>query len=214
MTQKKLYSPSQPELSADVHIYKLNDLLIGRYGTEWLEWLPETLWQTIYDEFALNPPRLLRDKILALKAAHTTNLPWVEWDVFENTGEAFNDEIPNFTIMEPLSPGECLTTVTALNRIRKDKYAPEVLIYIANCFFNDGYVYCGIPKVQPHLNELYRSYGHFDEATVNKIKRTFELIWPQRETIEEINDQDLVECQLRKLIQTYTYVTEWRSRGF
>jgi hypothetical protein len=128
-------------------------------GPAALAWKPETLFTALDQKYSAwtgeragqalekfhatglldtNVPPLVRNKILALRVILTSDTVHREWNVFEKVGGAFNDRIPNFGVLEPLSPPECASTVAMLDVIRPDEFANEVKAYIAACCHTDG----------------------------------------------------------------------------
>lgn len=206
--QKKSSRPLPTALSSDAHVLLIHNFLLRSYGAEWLEWLPETLWATLAHDFEFEPSRLWKDKAQALRITLATNRPWVEFEAFENTGTAFNGEVPNMTLLEPLSPGEAIVTRRILDTLRNDKYALEVLSYVAACFFHDGLVTCLMPDVQPLLDKLYEEQGYYDPRLRDDVQRIFPLVWSKKDELTTIREHDPVDCQVRKLFQAHKYAEE------
>src|SRR5690606_15858251 len=87
------------------HPLQILDVLTARYGTEWTEWEPETLWWALRRDFG-PVGELARNKIGALRVAVTTDLPWLDWDVFEDSGLTWNDTIPIIGAFQPMTPAQ------------------------------------------------------------------------------------------------------------
>ena len=83
-------------------------------------------------------PLLVRNKIYAIRTAATSDAPYEEWNIFEKVGGAFNGRVSNFSVVEPMSAGECAVTVALLDVIRQDRFSNEVKTYIAACCHEDG----------------------------------------------------------------------------
>jgi hypothetical protein len=112
----------------------LGDTLSDRYNTSWLEWSPETIWQTIEQDFMTEIHPVVKEKIGAVQTLLNTDDFWREWHIFEKVCKAFNSVIPNFTMMEPCSPGEMALAVEEAAKLRKYPFSPEVIAYVrANC---------------------------------------------------------------------------------
>lgn len=199
--------------SPDTHVFALHNTLVRHYKADWVDWLPETLWrQLVLDNFVHSDdemPRVIKEKILALQVALSTNRPWVEFEVFENVSTAFDGDVPSPFVLEPRTAEEALFTMHCLKTIRPDeKFAPEVLIYVASCFANDGITHVGparcLDGVQQYLDKLI--YEHELSARVAKV---FANLWAQRDTLSVATladaEDDPLKVQLRKLYGVYTY---------
>jgi len=121
--------------------------IASKYGPSWVEIVqPETLWSMIESDFGLKgfgDVSLYRDEkdlILAVRLAAVSDAPWVDFHVFEKVGQAFNGNHVNFSTSQPLSPGECLYTVSVLRQIRgKETFGIDVAKYVAVSFKDRGY---------------------------------------------------------------------------
>src|SRR5690606_7925038 len=78
----------------------------------------------------------------ALRVAVTTDLPWLDWDVFEDSGLTWNDTIPIIGAFQPMTPAQTAFTVQILRAIRSDEpFDTEVKAYIAAILEEHGFVY-------------------------------------------------------------------------
>jgi hypothetical protein len=123
------------------HPLQLLDTLSMRYGTEWAEWESDTLWWALRKDFG-PVGEITRNKIMALRTAVTSDLPWLDWDVFEDSGLSWNDTIPVIGTFQPMSPRQMAFTVQILKAIRSDEaFENEVKAYISALLEEDGWVY-------------------------------------------------------------------------
>lgn len=131
------------------------EVLTGKYGTEWADWEPETVWWAIRKDFG-PVGTLMRDKIMALRIAATTDVPWNDWDTFENCGLAWNDITPVFNAIQLMTPMQCAFAVQVLRGIREDEeFGHEISAYIAAILDDHGFVYAPeewFPGVQAILD--------------------------------------------------------------
>jgi hypothetical protein len=112
-----------------------------RYKTDWATWEPETLWWSIRRDFG-PVGELTRNKIQALTVAVGTDVPWLDWDVFEKCGLAWNDAMPIFGAFQPMTPMQAAFAVEVLRGVRDDEpFAHEVNAYIAAILEEHGWVY-------------------------------------------------------------------------
>lgn len=120
---------------------KILEVLTSRYGTEWTDWEPDTLWWSLRRDFG-PVGEIARNKIGALRLAATTDVPWLDWDVFEDSGLSWNDVVPIIGTFQPMTPMQTAFAVTVLHGIRADEaFDPEVKAYIAAILEDAGWVY-------------------------------------------------------------------------
>ena len=132
---------SEPWLDEDVHPILLLRDLTRTYGKEWLSWEPETIWSEVKVDEGLKEeiPRVNKDKVMAVRVAVKTDLPWKELAVFENVALAFAGLVPRFDVMQPLEPYQVALGVDVLYRIHPGiEYDADVQGYIAALLVHDG----------------------------------------------------------------------------
>jgi hypothetical protein len=123
------------------HPLQIFDVLVMRYKEQWTDWEPETLWWALRRDFG-PIGELTRNKIQALALAATTDMPWLDWDVFENCGQAWNDNIPIFGAFQPMTPMQAAFAVQVLRGVRPDEeFGHEVQAYLAAILDEHGWVY-------------------------------------------------------------------------
>jgi hypothetical protein len=130
-------------LFMDKRAYPLQMLtvLTTRYGTAWADWESDTLWWALRRDFG-PVGEIARNKIMALRLAATTDTPWLDWDVFEDSGLAWNDIIPLIGTFQPMTPMQTAFAVHVLQGIRPDEpFDDEVTAYIAAIIEEEGFVY-------------------------------------------------------------------------
>lgn len=123
------------------HPLQIFDVLNMRYRQAWPEWEPDTLWWALRRDFG-SVGELSRNKILALDVAASTDTPWLDWDTFENCGQAWNDFLPIFGSFQPMTPMQCAFAVQVLRGVRgEEEFGHEVNAYIAAVLDDHGWVY-------------------------------------------------------------------------
>lgn len=159
LTRHEMAKEAAPTLSV-INLYsKLND----KYGEDWHDWEPETLWQTISLDQLFGISDELKNMIQALQVVCKTNFPFEEWNVFENIGHAFNGNMVDFSTVQPLELNEIAWTCRALESIRPGTlYEDEVDGYIAACMKNAGvvYIHSGISKDYETINKAINRIGN------------------------------------------------------
>lgn len=148
-------APSEPPLPSRLthgklftdkraHPLQIFDILNMRYEKEWVGWEPETLWWALRRDFG-PVGEVNRNKIMALRLAAVTDVPWLDWDAFENSSLAWNDIIPLFGSYQPVTPAQAAFGVQILRAIRSDEeFSWEVKAYIAAGLEDNGFVYAPI----------------------------------------------------------------------
>lgn len=126
-------------LKDDSHPVALGVACHKLFGEDWLSWEPRTIYEELRDRgFGnISQHRSNTQKLQAFRTARNTIMPWMEWEVFEKVGHAFNGYVPNFDLIEPLSIGEVMITVDCLRACQVVPFADEVKRYIAACGENE-----------------------------------------------------------------------------
>lgn len=145
--EKQSFAPISPKNvfgHHDAHPLLLDALLLDRYGPLWLDWEPETIWSEISDDFKQAVSVHNRNKIQAIKLCHLVDTPWTNWEVFVLVAQAFNNNVPNFRLLQRPTIAQILNTLFIMNKIRgKDEVSlsDEVVRFIVACFLDEGVVY-------------------------------------------------------------------------
>ncbi len=123
------------------HPIQILEVLTMRYKAEWPSWESDTLWWALRRDFG-PVGEVCRNKISALRLAVSTDVPWLDWDVFEDSGLSWNDIIPVIGSFQPMTPMQAAFAVNVLRSIRPDEeFAHEVRAYIAAILDEHGFVY-------------------------------------------------------------------------
>lgn len=132
------------------------------FGDEWLTWEQRAL----RDELRMHgfeSTELTSHKLAAYRCARTTIGPWADWEIFENVAQAFNGEITNFEIRQPLTVAECAVAVDCLRHCRIVTFTENVKKYIAACAASDEFLYLPDPLTfaMPYLcPQMYTCREH------------------------------------------------------
>ena len=153
----------------------IRDTLDTKYGADWLLFLPETIRISIEKDFSFKPSEVLLNKVFATQAV--LNNPYFEWDIFENIVNAFNDNVPDFTIMEPPSPMELVYGFQCLKGLQPEYKIPEdVESYCKTIMFQGGLMWLpwlGLeigdnPQLITSIKEVWKSVDKTtQDMTVN-----------------------------------------------
>jgi hypothetical protein len=189
----------------EAHPIAIAILLKTKYNDGWVEWLPETLWEAIRRDIGA-VSEINQNKIQALAVSLVTNAPWQDWPIFENCGRAFNNTIPVFGQVQPLSPAETAFTVHVLKTLNAYPFSEEVLGYIsAVCLYN-GIVYAPAKwfgKCQPLINKQNQN---------PEIRKEIQQAWKVAEKEDllsvEFNDSKPVDVHVAKLWAVQQYLKD------
>lgn len=181
---------------------KLGSILIDRYGEEWLSWDPETIWQTITQDFSTAIHPVNKEKINAAKTLLMTDDFWIEWQAFEKVVKAFNNFIPSFHMMEGASPAEMAWAVEQAKIIRVFPYSQEVIAYIRANADNLGWVW------------LPEELRFAQPNPITDLEKQVALAW--NEVSQNLNfkvEEDEVGIQLARLNAVRHYLRKMRGES-
>lgn len=193
----------------DAHPLKIVVLLKAKYNDNWVEWLPETLWEAIRRDIG-SVSDVSQNKIQALSVALATDFPWQDWTTFENCGRAFNDTIPVFGQIQPLSPAETAFTITVLKKLNKYDFSDEVLGYIGSVCLYNGIIYAP-PKWFAKAQGLIDQQGKNPELK-DKIKAAWKIAEKKDLLNVEFNIEKPVDVHVAKLWAIQEYLRDKASR--
>ena len=183
----------------DTHPIHLATLLKSLYDDDWVEWLPETLWETIRKD--LSPVSdVNKNKIQAIAVSLSTDAPWQDWNIFENCGKAFSGTIPHFGAITPLTPVEAVFTLEILRRFHPDfNLSGEVKGYIASCCLYYGLSF--LPKEWfGDIQEVLDKQNQNKEAN-----KEIAVAWKKLQGVDvdsiEFSDSKVVDVQMRHLLE-------------
>ena len=149
---------------------------------------------------------MIENKIQAIALCLSTDTPWLEWHIFENVGKAFNHQVPNFGLLQPLSLGECWVTMKIMDYIREEDWSNEVLIYVSAIAHANNFVY------MPEGSELAKCQNFLDGyGTDMDLKMKTSESWSKikdRNVLDAEFRDTPVQVQLSKLVVTQQYMKE------
>lgn len=129
------------EKTSGVPALSLYNTLNDYYSTTWHDWEPETLWQTLKLERAIEPTEQVKNLVQALQVLCKTNFAFEEFSVFENIAHAISMNPVHFDTTQPLEPKEIALAIKVITAIRpKEQFEDDVEGYIAACCLDDGLV--------------------------------------------------------------------------
>lgn len=138
-------------LDAETNPIHLANEMNAAYGREWLDWEPETLWETIRKDWKTYPNEESKNKLMAIKVVMANEYFWNEWEVFEKVCTALNSRVPVFQTMDDLSIGELALAVHLVSKLKRRPFGIEVKAYVASEAQEEGYVM--LPEVLSFAQE-------------------------------------------------------------
>jgi len=130
----------------DAHPVALMLVLMEKFGTEWLEWEPDTLKREILTTFrATSVSEHNWQKIQAIRVLTSTGGYWSEWHIFEKIIQALNNNVPRFDITQRCTISQLMAGVDIANTIRRETYGDEIQRYVTACALDEGVTYLPTP---------------------------------------------------------------------
>jgi hypothetical protein len=129
----------------DTHPIILDMALIRLFGTDWLEWEPETLREEIQRRYPHGISELNWNQIQAVKTLHVHDAPWQDYEAFVPVILALNNNIPIFTLLQRPTISNLMAGVDMMNDLREEEFTEEISRFCAACFLDEGVVYAPPP---------------------------------------------------------------------
>ncbi len=163
---------------------ELDRTLIDKYGIEWLEWVPETIWKMIREDWDTQISKINKDKVMAAQLLHVSDEFWRHWEVFHKVVLAFNNVTPLFDRVQDVSVAQIIHAIAQAHELRKEEFQDEILYYIANQAKQEGLIWLppSLEFAQKALDEL-----NPDQVATFKIEI--------RERWEALEDSDLTKIE-------------------
>ena len=188
------------------HPLLMLDLLELAFQGDWAEWTSETLYWAIRRNYG-PIGELNRNKIMALRIATTSDVPWLDWDVFEDCGLAWNDVIPMIGVFQPMSPAQMAFAVHCLRDVRDDQeFGHEVLTYIAALLDEDGWLYAPEEYFDRAYEVLERNQEHV--ALRSEVKHAWEKVRNVDPESIVFDPENPVDMHVLKLFAVQRYLDE------
>ena len=126
----------------DAHPVVMHTLLSTAYGEDWLAWEAETFEPRIAEDFTgvrLIPLNL--SKIQAVRTLLTVDAFWERWEVFLACCMSFNDEFPDFVVMQVPTVAQVLVACAVAGHVRlaaPPAWSEELMAYVKAIYAHDG----------------------------------------------------------------------------
>jgi hypothetical protein len=188
----------------DAHPIALDLLLLKRYGHTWLEWEPETLQVLIPEDFHTpSISDLNLAKLQACKTLHLVDTFWQQWEIFIACLMPFNNEFPDFSVMQVPTVAQVLVACDVAGRIRDDvAWSNEMKEYIKVVYAHDG-IFLQLPPAD------FVALSAPEEINQGELLRRWNEV---RSTNKAPIGDDAMDEQLRRLLTANTFLEESRER--
>lgn len=119
-------------------------LFVDRYGTEGLQWHPETIAMQVAEDFAVELPRPNRDRLLAAISLLTTNYFYKRLPQFNTICNVLSGDDFNPGVFEPADAADCAWGITEALLIcppdESEPFTDEIRQYVGQILRREGYV--------------------------------------------------------------------------
>lgn len=188
----------------DAHPIALELLMLRQYGPEWLGWEAETLQALVPEDFKTPSLSALNlAKLQACKVLHLVDSFWAHWEVFLACLMPFNNEFPDFTMMQVPTAAQCLVACDIAARIRTDvEFSGEIRTYVGQVFQHDG-IFLSLPPAEFAIVTVPESIQ----------REELERRWVEvRVSNQPPRGDTVLDEQLRRLLIINTFLEESRTR--
>lgn len=160
-------TPKQAFSHRDTHPLVLNLLMISEFGPSYLGWEPETCWYEVKKTFGGNISEVNKNKLQAVRTAHTTDTPYQKWEMFDLVCAGFVGSSPRFDLIQKPSPHRASFALDVLSQIKEEvPISKEVYKYCGASMLDYGMVY-GPGTLEP-CNDIIAPMVGKTQARVRK----------------------------------------------
>jgi hypothetical protein len=183
----------------DSHPLLLDLIMIKEFGSQYLEWEPETCWQEVKLTLGTTVSEVNKNKIQAVRSCHVTESPYEEWHIFEKIALGLNSLIPKFDVIQKINPHICAVTFESMGHIKSSELSEEVLKYVASVLLEDGVIF-GPGPLKP-CNEFIRKFVSSEkQARVEKLVKE-----NKTPTFDGVDDTDVQVAKSRSILDYVEY---------
>jgi len=180
-------------------------LCMDEFGTEFLEWEPETFDIEIQTRFGVQMPDSNRDKLWAMVTALTTNLFYVSLETFIPTCNTLNGSEADFDNYDPVTSEEAAWGIVEVSFVDPpkedqapgDRFSHEVKRYIGLTLQAEGVT------TPPPILKPFTEYDQDPEEevgiTIGPDESMFKM-YTNRQAAERADIEDYVRGRLEELI--------------
>ena len=189
-----------------IHSLIYEFVLIKRYGSTWVFWEPEVLWDAIEEDFHHPVSEVAKNQIQALRTLQIINRYWLEPEVFEDVSLSLNNIIPDFDKMEYVSPAQIAFSVESAGLIDKNVFSDDVGHYVASMCSESGLVFlCDQLEVfQKYMRDI-PNYSSF-ENLIESCHEKWDTIKDMNPNDIKLSDDDQIDVQIARALGIKSYL--------
>lgn len=203
-------SPRNLFVHHDTHPVVYDVLLLKKYELDWFNWEYTTLWTMIMRDFRV--PSIsdhARNKIQAIRTLHINEWFWTKWEVFCWITQAFNNNIPDFQVLQKPSVAQIFAAVDIASLVRDDEeFSAELQMFIAACLVDEGIIYAPAP-VKFCQDEIVTLLNNLKTGEIAGSIRDIAAKWQldSRKPIEEVELRETpIDIQIARLLVAKEYL--------
>lgn len=181
---------------------------------DWITWEPQTIWETCFKLYKLNFTDYQKNAINAIRVLHYDDY-YSDWIAFEKISLGLNKTIPEFDIVQDISPSQICWSIYISKIMRGDlEFSNEVKKYIA-CRFLEKDNLLAPPPADLSQSEINILSSDQNELRNKVINRNLEL--PDEPDLENPEDLQIMKYNAIVLIlkeneiDTYSKLSKFRS---
>lgn len=179
---------------------------IFKINKEWIDFEPETLWVLLRKEVGASSksdlPEELKNMISAVRLCMSSDRPYKEWDVFENTALALNGEIPVVDMVQEIHFAEVVWAKMVMADLSKSEWSEDVKFYMANVAHKDGFI--SVPKSMKFMEKELIETSKAPKGMRDLVTKTYEKMGAKNPT--KINEHSFVDVGCGKLWGVKKYI--------
>ena len=159
---------------------KIHAFLVNAFGEDWWENEFETIEQILKRKYGVELRDSNREKVHALKTLSESDHPFIDWYEFNIIALSLNGSIVDFEYLVYPEPGQVISTVKIMNKLRPDmggQFGKEVIKYITMILIFNG-IYTPPPSLVDVVSKEMSQHVSQESANMwaDVMKDTFEII--------------------------------------
>jgi len=126
----------------DTHPILLELVMAKQYEVGWLAWDPEALREGILSDFKIDSiSQLVWAKLQMIRALHSSQMFWTDWNVFAPLCQILNNNCPDFEQLVIPGIEQLFVAVDISKLIRESTFSDEIAKFVAAAAIEDGINY-------------------------------------------------------------------------
>jgi hypothetical protein len=188
----------------DAHPLTLAALLGSEFSSDWHEWEPETINETIVRQVGVEPSPMTMNKIMALKLIHFCPEKVLnDWHIIEKISVAFDGDTPSMNEIEDVAPEQLSHAFSIMKKLCKNKPSEDVSKYVAARLYDAGYV---VTPATLGFSDRYLKQMVGDEGLRKKVLAGYGKALNGRAPSPD--SENPVDIQVNRLMANHAYVLD------